>query len=47
MPRVSKYAVASVAGFLIWEVLALVLGNQPNAVFLRRLVVGERRVISA
>ena len=47
MPRLIKYAVVSLAGFLIWELLALVLGNQPNAVFVRRLVVGERRVISA
>lgn len=47
MSRLFKYAVASLAGFLIWELLALVLGNQPNAVFVRRLIVGERRVISA
>ena len=46
MSRTSRYVVASAAGFLVWEFLALVLGNQPNVVFLRRLVVGERRVIS-
>jgi len=46
MSRTLRYAVAGFVGFLVWELLALVLGNQPNAVYLRRLVVGETRVIS-
>lgn len=39
--NLSKYLASILAGFLIWEVLALVLGNQPNAVFVRRIVIGE------
>jgi hypothetical protein len=39
---VAKYVTAILVGFLIWELIALVLGNQPNVVFVRRLVVGER-----
>ena len=39
---VVKYVTAILAGFLIWELIALVLGNQPNVVFVRRLVAGER-----
>lgn len=31
MANPSRSLIAVVAGFLIWEMLALVLGNQPNS----------------
>jgi hypothetical protein len=39
---VAKHVAGILAGFLLWELLALVLGNHPNVVFVRRIVVGER-----
>lgn len=33
----SRSLIAVVAGFLIWEMLALVLGNQPNSTKLLQL----------
>ena len=43
----SRSLIAVVAGFLIWEMLALVLGNQPNSTKILQLVVrgGEARVV--
>lgn len=31
MAKLSRSLITVVAGFLIWEMLALVLGNQPNS----------------
>lgn len=47
MANPSRSLIAVVAGFLIWEMLALVLGNQPNTTMILRLVVrgGEPRVV--
>jgi hypothetical protein len=47
MANPSRSLIAVVAGFLIWEMLALVLGNQPNSTMILRLVVrgGEPRVV--
>lgn len=38
MANPSRSFVAVLAGFLIWELLALVLGNQPNSTKILRLV---------
>ena len=47
MANPSRSLVAVVAGFLIWEMLALVLGNQPNSTKILQLVIrgGKPRVI--
>ena len=47
MANPSRSLVAVVAGFLIWEMLALVLGNQPNSTKILQLVIrgGEPRLI--
>ncbi len=47
MANPSRSLIAVVAGFLIWEMLALVLGNQPNSTMILRFVVrgGEPRVV--
>jgi len=43
----SRSLIAVVAGFLIWEMLALVLGNEPNSTKILQLVVrgGQPRVV--
>lgn len=38
----SKYAIAILAGFLLWKLVALVLGNQPNTLHAVRSMVGQR-----
>lgn len=48
MANASRYLMAGVAGFLVWELLALVLGNQPNSAKILQLVVredGQPRII--
>ena len=48
MAKPSRSLIAVVAGFLIWEMLALVLGNQPNSTKILQLAMrrdGEPRVI--
>jgi len=48
MANPSRSLIAVVAGFLIWEMLALVLGNQPNSTKILRLAIrsdGEPMVI--
>lgn len=48
MANASRYLMAGVAGFLVWELLALVLGNQANSAKSLQLVVrgdGEPRII--
>ena len=47
MANPSRSLIAVVAGFLIWEMLALVLGNQPNSTKILQLAMrrdGEPRV---
>jgi hypothetical protein len=48
MANPSRSLIAVVAGFLIWEMLALVLGNQPNSTKILQLAMrreGEPTVI--
>lgn len=47
MANPSRSLIAVVAGILIWEMLALVLGNQPNSTMILRFVVrgGETRMV--
>ncbi len=48
MANPSRYLMAVVAGVLVWEVLALVLGNQPNSAKILQLVIrddSEQRII--